>query len=190
MGRKRDKLIYEGVNLARKKMSNIRDTWGTPLQIFFTLFRQYHFTVDSCALERNTKLSRFWSPSQNGLIQPWTGERIWCNPPYTEIFVWIERAFEHQTSALSALLLPVRTDQDWWCRYAVRANEMHWFNGRIEFDPPPGIEPSTSLEKHVLLLFYPDRLTPGWCPIQRVRNETTGELIGEEPKPIGAEYGF
>lgn len=73
------------------------------------------FTVDAAASAQNTKCERFWSIDDDGLAQAWAGERVWCNPPYSDIRPWVEKAHAETDAELVVMLLPAnRTEQDWW----------------------------------------------------------------------------
>lgn len=74
------------------------------------------FTVDVAAAAHNTKCARYFTFEMNGLTQSWAGERVWCNPPYSRIGAWVEKAWrEHQGTDGIAMLLPAnRTEQGWW----------------------------------------------------------------------------
>lgn len=90
------------------------DERATPRELFDVFHRRWQFTVDAAALPENTKLPRFWSPADNGLEQDWTGERVWCNPPFSGIEPWARKATE-STASLVVMLAPAnRTEQVWW----------------------------------------------------------------------------
>ncbi len=74
------------------------------------------FTVDVAASAENAKCERFFDVFADGLAQPWSGERVWCNPPFSSIRAWIEKAWDEALVAeLIVLLAPSnRTDQAWW----------------------------------------------------------------------------
>lgn len=74
------------------------------------------FTIDVAASARNTKCERFFTFDDDGLRQSWAGERVWCNPPYSRIGHWVEKAWrEHEATDGIAMLLPAnRTEQGWW----------------------------------------------------------------------------
>lgn len=74
------------------------------------------FTLDVAASARNTKCARYFTFEDDGLRQSWAGERVWCNPPFSRIGPWVEKAWrEHETSNGIAMLLPAnRTEQGWW----------------------------------------------------------------------------
>lgn len=74
------------------------------------------FTLDVAAAAHNAKCDRFFTFADNGLKQPWAGEQVWCNPPYSRIGHWVEKAWrEHEGADGIAMLLPAnRTEQGWW----------------------------------------------------------------------------
>lgn len=74
------------------------------------------FTLDVAAAEHNTKCARYFDVDANGLEQDWSGERVWCNPPYSDIAPWVRKAWASWAAALGiAMLLPAtRTEQPWW----------------------------------------------------------------------------
>lgn len=43
------------------------------------------FTLDVAAAAHNTKCDRYFTRADDGLAQSWAGERIWCNPPYSNL---------------------------------------------------------------------------------------------------------
>lgn len=74
------------------------------------------FTLDVAASHANTKCARYFTRAQNGLALPWAGERVWCNPPYSDIAPWVRKAWaEYDVTNGIAMLLPAnRTEQSWW----------------------------------------------------------------------------
>ena len=78
------------------------------------LQERFRFTIDACAAAHNNKLPSFWTAQDNCLIQSWTGHRVWCNPPYSNIRPFVAKALQFEAD-LSVLLLPSnRTEQTWW----------------------------------------------------------------------------
>lgn len=91
------------------------DDRGTGIDLFGPLNQQYRFTVDVAANARNTKCMRFFSPEDDGLAQSWAGERVWCNPPYSDIEPWVQKAWGEGQAQVIVMLLPAnRTEQGWW----------------------------------------------------------------------------
>jgi phage N-6-adenine-methyltransferase len=90
------------------------DDRATTPEIFSGFHERFRFTVDAAANAHNAKLSRYWTAKQDGLAIPWSGERVWCNPPYSNIRPWAEKALTREAD-LAVLLLPAnRTEQGWW----------------------------------------------------------------------------
>lgn len=92
------------------------DDRATSPEVFGPLNDRFRFTIDVAASAHNTKCERFYSIDQDGLAQSWAGERVWCNPPYSNIEPWVAKA--HEASAeLVVMILPAnRTEQGWWQR--------------------------------------------------------------------------
>lgn len=47
------------------------DMWETPQALFDELDKEFHFTLDVCAVPENAKCERYFTPAQNGLKQDW-----------------------------------------------------------------------------------------------------------------------
>lgn len=92
------------------------DDRGTDPEFFERMNRKFHFTLDVAASERNAKCSRYFTIDDDGLAQSWAGERVWCNPPYSDIRPWVEKAWaERATTNDIVMLLPAnRCEQRWW----------------------------------------------------------------------------
>jgi site-specific DNA-methyltransferase (adenine-specific) len=73
--------------------SSKKDDWETPQAFFNELNKEFHFTLDPCSTHENAKCEKHYTKAENGLLQSWTGETVFCNPPYgREQAQWIEKA--------------------------------------------------------------------------------------------------
>ena len=90
------------------------DDRAIPIETFSLWDARWRFTVDAAALPHNARVSRFWTPATDGLRQDWTGERVWCNPPFSAIRPWVEKALESDADLVVMLLPANRTEQGWW----------------------------------------------------------------------------
>lgn len=94
-----------------------RDNLGTDPKLFATLDQRFHFTLDVAASHENTKCRQYYRKEGNALAQPWF-ERVWCNPPYSEIAQWVRKAWDEWElgrTQLIVMLLPAnRPEQAWW----------------------------------------------------------------------------
>ncbi len=94
--------------------NEVVDNRETVPEVFTALHGRFRFTIDVAASPKNAKLTRYFTPGQDGLKQSWVAERVWCNPPYSNIRPWVEKALSSR-AALAVLLLPAnRTEQGWW----------------------------------------------------------------------------
>lgn len=115
--------------------SSKTDNWATPQSFFEELDREFHFTLDPCADDTNHKCSRYFTMKDDGLLQEWSGERVFCNPPYgREIGKWVEKAYkESQKGAVVVMLIPARTDTRWFHEYIYGKAEIRFVQGRLKF---------------------------------------------------------
>lgn len=108
--------------------------WATPQDFFDKLNNEFGFTLDVCATTENAKCDRFFTKSDNGLIQHWGGV-CYMNPPYgREIGAWIKKAYQESLlGATVVCLVPARTDTRWWHDYVMKAKEIRFLRGRLKF---------------------------------------------------------
>jgi len=80
----------------------------TPKDIWEKLKKEFNFTIDVCASDKNHLLTRYYTEKENGLIQDWTGEVVYCHPPFDmHIGKWVEKAFHSKCTTV--MLLPAST---------------------------------------------------------------------------------
>lgn len=73
------------------------NTWATPQWLFDELNAEFHFTLDPCVELETAKCWKYYTIEDNGLAQDWTGETVFCNPPYSarEQTDWVKKCYEH-----------------------------------------------------------------------------------------------
>jgi len=88
------------------------DSWETPDYFFNLLNKEFKFTLDPCATSKNAKCNKFFIKKQNGLIQDWKGERVFVNPPFSDIDKWVEKCYKEgqKKDTFVVMILPSRTD--------------------------------------------------------------------------------
>lgn len=96
--------------------SSKKEDWETPQDLFNELDKEFHFTVDVASSDDNYKVKKHYTKKEDGLLQDWDNEVVWCNPPYgREISKWVEKAYF--SKAVTVMLLPARTDTKWFHKY-------------------------------------------------------------------------
>ena len=79
---------------AKRGANDEVDDRATTPEMFGPLDARFQFTIDVAAAAHNAKCERFYSIEDDGLAQSWAGERVWCNPPYSNIRPWVEKAWD------------------------------------------------------------------------------------------------
>ena len=114
-----------------------RQNWKTPRAFYQALDAEFHFDFDPCP-----DTPKSWD--DNGLAKEW-GTSTFCNPPFAEIGRWVAKAFaEHKKGKTVVLLIPSRTDTKWWHAYCMKASEIRFVQGRLNFDDGVGRAPFPS----------------------------------------------
>lgn len=142
------KITNHPQQVGKRGASDSVDERITPASIFEPLRDEFDFQIDVAANGRNTKTTRFYDLESNGLEMPWRG-RVWCNPPYSDIRPWVEKAwFEFSGGCpLIVMLLPAnRCEQRWWQdliephRDGRGPLETRFYRGRFNFGLPDNPE--------------------------------------------------
>jgi phage N-6-adenine-methyltransferase len=121
--------------------------WFTPQELFDKLEAEFHFTLDPAATKENAKCLRFYTKEDDGLSKDWSGERVFCNPPYgREIGKWIEKAAMGGAEIVVALL-PARTDTKYFHEYIYQKPnvEIRFLKGRLKFGGSKNSAPFPSM---------------------------------------------
>lgn len=130
--------------------SSKTDQWATPQDFFDKLNDEFNFTLDPCADESNHKCDLYYTKEQNGLIQKWGGQRVFCNPPYgREIGKWVQKCFEESKNknTICVMLIPARTDTRWFHDYIYQKPnvEIRFVRGRLKFGDSNNSAPFPSM---------------------------------------------
>ena len=126
--------------------SSKSDIWATPQDFYNNLNAEFNFTLDPCALPTNAKCSKFYTPEQNGLKQDWSNETVFCNPPYSDIKNWVEKAYnEAKRGAKVVMLIPARTDTRYFHDFIYNKHEVRFVKGRLKFGDQKNSAPFPSM---------------------------------------------
>lgn len=93
-----------------------KDERYTPRSLITALHEEWRFTVDAAgcaAAPASQVIGRWWDIDTDGLAQDWDGERVWCNPPFSVIRPWVEKAWASRAAVV--MMIPAnRTEQGFW----------------------------------------------------------------------------
>lgn len=123
------------------------DEWSTPQDIYDKLNKEFCFTLDPCATVENHKCNTFFTIEQNGLLQNWGGQTVFCNPPYSQIGLWVEKAFREsrKDNTIVVLLIPSRTDTKYFHNFIYHRSEIRFIRGRLKFGDSKNSAPFPSM---------------------------------------------
>lgn len=136
-------------------MSNIKvmyssktDNWATPQDFYDKLDSEFHFTLDPCADKNNHKCKKYYTKEDDGLLQDWGGEIVFCNPPYgRQISKWVEKYFNEsrKDKTIVVMLIPARTDTKYFHQYIYNKAELRFVKGRLKFGDSKANAPFPSM---------------------------------------------
>jgi len=104
-----------------------QQNWRTPRDIFDPLHVEFGFTLDGASEPGNGLLPR--ASTADAQI-PWAGERVFCNPPWSNIPPFLEMAPQAECAVF---LVPARTNARWFHRALELGFEPRFFRGRPKF---------------------------------------------------------
>jgi len=118
--------------------SSKNEKWGTPQDIFDELDKEFSFTLDPCCEIDNAKCSKFYTQKENGLIQNWSNEIVFCNPPYgKQLKHWVKKCHDEALKGVKiVMLIPARTDTIYFHDFIYHKAEIRFLKGRIKFINP------------------------------------------------------
>lgn len=129
--------------------SSQTDDWATPQDFFDKLNLEFHFTLDPCASAENAKCQKFYTKTENGLLQDWGGETVFCNPPYgRQIAAWVGKCWEEakKPNTKVVMLIPARTDTKYFHEYIYhKAADIRFIQGRLKFGNAQNSAPFPSM---------------------------------------------
>jgi len=157
--------------------SSGNDEWETPQEFFDKLNHEFHFTLDACATKYNAKCKKYYTKEDNALIQDWSNEIVYMNPPYStkQQNAFVKKAYEEsQKGAIVVCLLPARTSTKRFHEYCLKG-EIRLLKGRLKFVgaeasapfpsmvvifKPPGISKIIQKKKNKIEIIDPFRNEP------------------------------
>ena len=88
----------------------------TPKSIWEDLTKEFNFTVDACASDKNHLLPKYWTKEIDALTQNWDNEIVYCHPLFDRnIPKFIEKSL--QSKSKTVFLLPASTNATYFHKH-------------------------------------------------------------------------
>lgn len=118
--------------------SSGKDVWCTPKWLFDKLNAVWNFTLDAACMKETALCKKYYTPDDNSLIQDWSSETVWLNPPYSDLKPWMEKVEESYNAGTTiVILIPSRTDTKAFQLHAAkRCDCICFIKGRLIFIDP------------------------------------------------------
>ena len=95
----------------------------TPKSIWSSLIKEFSFTVDACASDKNHLLSKYWTEKNSALNKNWDNEIVYCHPMYDiNIPKFIKKAIE--SKCITVFLLPASTNAEYFHKYLYKKDNV------------------------------------------------------------------
>ena len=123
------------------------DKWITPPEVYDPLNAEFKFNYDPCPIT--------WKAGDpDGLEVEW-GTRTFCNPPYSGVAKWVEKAHqEWKKGKTIVMLLNAVTDTKCFHKFIYGQAELRFIKGRVKFiDPQNPTNRSDSPRASMLVVF-------------------------------------
>ncbi|HHX8485333.1 TPA: phage N-6-adenine-methyltransferase [Vibrio diabolicus] len=110
-----------------------QDKWQTPPTVFEQLNREFGFTLDAAAEPESALCDYYFTAEDDALSQDWSGEVVYCNPPYSKLKEFSKKAKqEAEKGATVVMLVPSRTDTEAFHEH-LTSGEVRFIRGRLKF---------------------------------------------------------
>ncbi|EOA9034933.1 phage N-6-adenine-methyltransferase [Vibrio harveyi] len=126
-------MVHKVMYSSARTGESIQDTWETPIKIFEQLNHEFGFTLDATASHQNALCEQYITAEDDALHQDWSNHVVFCNPPYSRLKHFAEKAFkESLKGATVVMLVPARTCSVAYHDYFSKG-EIRFIRGRLKF---------------------------------------------------------
>lgn len=121
-----------------KKFESAKQDWTTPDDLFDPINAEFGFTLDAAADATNARAAQFFCAADDGLKQHWGRNVVWLNPPYGEragkLSDWVKKSADAAAQgATVVMLIPARTNTNWFHDICLTYGEVRFIRGRPKF---------------------------------------------------------
>ena len=132
--------------------------WYTPQYLLQRVYKVFPVSLDPCSNDKQTVNAEIhYTKEVDGLSMPWCG-CVFMNPPYgREIGKWVTKFLEEWNNGNvqnAILLVPVKTDTNWWYKLSEYLSCWCAIYGRVKFvSPLTGKQTTTGTFASAMILF-------------------------------------
>lgn len=141
---------------ARKHDNKLnKDSYQTPDFVYDWANDIFGFDIDLAASDENHKHEKYFTRQDNALDKEWSkfGHIGWCNPPYSNVVPWIEKAIEEAKNGFRTVMLLPTPNGDSYNDKMLKQG-MIFIIGRLAFlDWKTGVPVSGNNRGSCLVLF-------------------------------------
>ncbi len=151
-----------------------RDTWQTPTWIYRWLNNTFHFDVDLAAAPHNAKHPKFYTKDDNALEKYWRamGKTGFCNPPYSNIAPWINKAIkETKNGFTTVMLIPTPNGESYYQQALENAAMIIFITGRLGFWHPIEKKEIKGNTRGSCVVVFAPKAAEGWPQISHVHRD-------------------
>lgn len=148
------------MTLKSNTLAEAKDCWATPLWLFDALDIEFGFYLDAASSHQNALCAHHLTEQDDSLNSEWESHgAIWCNPPYSAVRPWIEKAAEQCGRQRRAIVMLVPEDMSvgWFSKALESVDEVRIItDGRVNFiNATTGKEQKGNSKGSMLLIWRP-----------------------------------
>lgn len=137
-----------------------RDSWRTPPELFAGINAEFRFCGDVAASADNALHHCYLTEKKDALKADWIkhfgGGFVWCNPPYSSITPWVEKANQECINGIgTVMLVPADTSVGWFNLARQACTEVRFITGgRLSFIRADTGKPVNGNNKGSMLIIW------------------------------------
>lgn len=141
------------------------DNFRTPDHIFKQLDDIFNFTLDAACTTEDCKCERglFYDNGVDALEMTWGGERVFCNPPYSQKAAFIKKAYEEVVNGecpVVVMVLPSNCqDSKAFQQYIKKNFFCETLSGRVAFIDPETKQPMKGNNSGTTIVYFKKDIT-------------------------------
>lgn len=155
--------------LTKEEIANLRQEWETPPDFWEAVNSIFRFQIDVCANHTNNKTPRYIASDCNSLANHtvWVGFlvvgdsvlqpiRAWCNPGFSDVLPWHEKAFAQAQLHPSAIVVVIGipgASQEWYKFAQTYADEIIDLSPRVHYLAPWPLKQSSNNRESMLFVY-------------------------------------